>query len=161
MQFYKVSFQSLVSPNRGELIIPFREVTVHKLQKVRGTVKVEGEITCYRLREFVTAALGEVVFFARLGVMDRERGTLPVDALITFTFILLEMKGDDFFHKTSMEEFVIDQSFLNLATTSGIRLAQFEEFDHFLIQRVDEKEVPPVVKGRYKDLTNPLFFRVR
>ncbi len=160
MQFYKVNFQSLVSPYRGELIIPFREVTVHKLQKIPGEIRVEREIKGYRLREFVTAALGEAIFFARLGAMDREKGTLAVDALITFTFIILEMKEEDFFQKTSMEELVIDQSFLDVATTSGIRLAQFEEFDHFLIQRVDEKVVPRVVKDHYNYLEKPLFFHI-
>lgn len=160
MQLYEVNFQSVVSPYRGELIIPFREVTVRKLQKGRGGVTVEGEIKCYRLREFVAAALGKALFFTRLGAMDRERGTLPVDALITFTFILLEMEEVDFFQKTSMEEFVIDQSFLDLATTSGIRLAQFEEFDHFLIQRVDEEAVPKVIKSHYSYLKKTLYFRV-
>ncbi|MBW2038028.1 MAG: hypothetical protein JRI46_00280 [Deltaproteobacteria bacterium] len=160
MQLYEVNFQSVVSPYRGELIIPFREVTVRKLQKVPGEIKVEGEIRCYRLREFVASALGEAIFFTRLGPMDRERGTLPVDALITFTFILFEIKEDDFFQKTSMEEFVIDQSFLDLATTSGIRLAQFEEFDHFLVQRVDEEAVPRVIEDHYHHLKEPLYFRV-
>ena len=70
------------------------------------------------------------------------------------------MKEGDFFHKTSAQEFVIDQSFLDLATTSGIQLAQFEEFDHFLIKRADEKEVPRVITGRYHYLKGPLFFRV-
>lgn len=161
MQLYEVNFQSVVSPYRGELIIPFREVTVRKLQKAGAGGRVEGEIKCHRLREFVATVLGKSLFFTRLGVMDRERGTLPVDALITFTFILLEMKEIDFFQKTSMEEFLIDQSFLDLATTSGITLDQFEEFDHFLIQRVDEKVVPKVIKGHYSDLQEPLYFRVR
>jgi hypothetical protein len=161
MNHYEVNFQSVVSPYRGDLIIPFREVTVRKLQKVPGEVKVVGEITCHRLREFVAVALGDAIFFTRLGPVDREKGTLSVDALITFTFILLETKEEDFFHKTSAQEFVIDQSFLDLATTSGIQLAQFEEFDHFLIKRVDEREVPRVITGRYHYLNSPLFFRVR
>jgi hypothetical protein len=161
MNHYEVTFQSVVSPYRGDLIIPFREVTIRKLHKVPGEVKVEGEITCHRLREFVAAALGDAIFFTRLGPVDREKGTLSVDALITFTFILLEMKEEDFFRKTSAQEFVIDQSFLDLATTSGIQLAQFEEFDHFLIKRADEKEVPQVITGRYHYLKGPLFFRVR
>ncbi|RLB07217.1 MAG: hypothetical protein DRG50_03500 [Deltaproteobacteria bacterium] len=161
MDLYEVNFQSVVSPYRGELIIPFREVTVRKLQKLPREVKIEGEIKCYRLREFVATALGEAIFFARLGTMDRERGTLPVDALITFTFILLEMKEEDFFRRFTSEEFVIDQSFLDLATNSGIRLAQFEEFDHFLVQRVKEQDVPRVIKGHYHYLKKPIFFRVR
>jgi hypothetical protein len=161
MNLYEVNFQSVVSPYRGDLIIPFREVTVRKLQKVQGEVKVEGEITCHRLREFVATALGDAIFFTRLGPVNREKGTLSVDALITFTFILLEMKEEDFFHKTSGEEFIIDQSFLDLATTSGIQLAQFEEFDHFLVQRADEKEVPPVITGHYHYLKIPRFFHVR
>lgn len=161
MNLYEVNFQSVVSPYRGDLIIPFREVTVRKLQKVQGEVKVEGEITCHRLREFVATALGDAIFFTRLGPVNREKGTLPVDALITFTFILLEMKEEDFFHKTSGEEFIIDQSFLDLATTSGIQLAQFEEFDHFLVQRADAREVPPVITGHYHYLKIPRFFHVR
>lgn len=161
MNLYEVNFQSLVSPYRGDLIIPFRGVTVRKLQKVPGEVKVEGEITCRRLREFVASALGDVIFFSRLGPMDREKGTLPVDALITFSFILLEMKEEDFFHKTSGEEFIIDQSFLNLATTSDIKLSQFEEFDHFLVQRAAEREVPRVITGHYHYLKSPIFFSVR
>jgi hypothetical protein len=162
MNHYEVNFQSIVSPYRGDLIIPFREVTVRKLHKVPGEVKIEGEITCRRLREFVASALGDVIFFTRLGPVDKEKGTLPVDALITFTFILLEMKEADFFHKTSAPEFIIDQSFLDLATNSGIQLAQFEEFDHFIVQRADgAEEVPGVVAGHYHYLTSPLFFRVR
>jgi hypothetical protein len=161
MNLYEVNFQSVVSPYRGDLIIPFREVTVRKLQKVQGEVKVEGEITCHRLREFVATALGDAIFFTRLGPVNREKGTLPVDALITFTFILLEMKEEDFFHKTSGEEFIIDQSFLDLATTSGIQLAQFAEFDHFLVQRADEKDVPPAITGHYHYLKIPHFFHVR
>lgn len=161
MNLYEVNFLSVVSPYRGDLIIPFREVTVRKLQKVRGEVKVEGEITCHRLREFVATALGDAIFFTRLGPVNREKGTLPVDALITFTFILLEMKEEDFFHKTPGEEFIIDQSFLDLATSSGIQLAQFEEFDHFLVQRADEKEVPPVITSHYHYLKIPRFFHVR
>jgi hypothetical protein len=161
MNLYEVNFQSVVSPYRGDLIIPFREVTVRKLQKVQGEVKVEGEITCHRLREFVATALGDAIFFTRLGPVNREKGTLPVDALITFTFILLEMREEGFFHKTSGEEFVIDQSFLDLATTSGIQLAQFEEFDHFLVQRVDKDEIPQVITGRYHYIKSPHFFRVR
>jgi hypothetical protein len=161
MNLYEVNFQSAVSPYQGNLIIPFREVTVRKLQKLPGEIKIEGEITCHRLREFIATTLGDAIFFTRLGPVDREKGTLSVDALITFTFILLEMKEEDFFHKTSAEEFVVDQSFLDLATTSNIQLAQFEEFDHFLIQRIAEKEVPRVITGRYNDLKNPLFFSVR
>ena len=161
MNLYEVNFQSVVSPYGGDLIIPFHEVTVRKLHKVPREVKIAGEITCHRLREFVAAALGDAIFFTRLGPVDREKGTLSVDALITFTFILLEMKQKDFFHKTSAPEFVIDQSFLDLATTSNIQLAQFEEFDHFLIQRADEKEVPRVITGRYHYLNSPHFFRVR
>ena len=160
MQLYEVNFQSVVSPYRGELITPFREVAVRKLQKVQGEVRVEKEIKCYRLRQFVAAALGKAIFFTRLGTMDREKGTLPVDALITLTFILLEMKEEHFFRKTPMEEFVIDQSFLDLATTSGIRLAQFEEFDCFSIQRMQTAAVPKLVKGHYRNTKNPLFFRV-
>ncbi len=161
MNLYEVNFQSAVSPYQGNLIIPFREVTVRKLQKLPGEIKIEGEITCHRLREFIATTLGDAIFFTRLGPVDREKGTLSVDALITFTFILLEMKEEDFFHKTSAEEFVVDQSFLDLATTSNIQLAQFEEFDHFLIQRIAEKEAPRVITGRYNDLKNPLFFSVR
>ncbi|MEJ2068749.1 MAG: hypothetical protein P8Y09_12570 [Deltaproteobacteria bacterium] len=161
MNLYEVNFQSAVSPYGGDLILPFREVTVRKLHKVPGEVKIEGEITCRRLREFVASALGDVIFFSRLGPVDREEGTLPVDALITFNFILLEMKENDFFHKTSGEEFIIDQSFLELATTSDIKLSQFEEFDHFLVQRIEEKEVPRVITGHYHYLKGPLFFSVR
>ena len=95
------------------------------------------------------------------GSRGQEKGTLPVDVLITFNFILLEMKEEDFFHKTSGEEFIIDQSFLDLATTSDIQLSQFEEFDHFLVQRADEKEVPQVITGHYHYLKSPLFFSVR
>jgi hypothetical protein len=161
MNLYEVNFQSVVSPYRGDLIIPFREVSIRKLNKVPGEVKIAGEITCHRLREFVASALGDVIFFTRLGPVDREKGTLPVDVLITFNFILLEMKEEDFFHKTSGEEFIIDQSFLDLATTSDIQLSQFEEFDHFLVQRAEEKEVPRVITGHYHYLKSPLFFRVR
>ena len=161
MYVYDVNFQSVVSPYRGDLIIPFREVTVRKLQKAPGEVKIEGEITCHRLREFVASNVGDVIFFTHLGPVDRKKGTLSVDALITFIFILLEMKEEDFFHKNPAEEFVVDQSFLDLATTSGIKLAQFEEFDHFLIQRADEKEVPPAVSAHYHYLKKPLFLRVR
>jgi hypothetical protein len=50
---------------------------------------------------------------------------------------------------------------LDLATTSGIQLAQFEEFDHFLVQRANEKEIPQVIRGRYHYLKSPLFFSVR
>jgi hypothetical protein len=161
MNLYEVNFQSVVSPYRGDLIIPFREVSIRKLNKVPGEVNIAGEITCHRLREFVASALGDVIFFTRLGPVDREKGTLPVDALITFNFILLEMKEDDFFHKTSANEFVVDQSFLDLATTSDIQLTQFEEFDHFLVQRAEEKEVPRVITGHYHYLKSPLFFHVR
>ena len=161
MHLYDVNFQSVVSPYRGDLILPFREVTVRKLHKIPREIKVEGEITCHRLREFVASNVGNTIFFTHLGPVDREKGTLSVDALITFTFILLEMKEEDFFHKTSAEEFVIDQSFLDLATTSGIKLAQFEEFDHFLVQRTDEKKVPKVITGHYHYLKGPLFLRVR
>jgi hypothetical protein len=160
MQLYEVNFQSVVSPYRGELITPFREVTVRKLLKGPQEISIEGEVKCYRLREFIATALGEVIFYARLGNMDRDKGTLPVDALITFIFILLEIKEEDFFQKTPRDEFVIDQSFLDLATTSGIRLAQFEEFDHFRIHRVEESEVPRAVKGHYHYLKKPLYFRV-
>jgi hypothetical protein len=161
MNLYEVNFQSVVSPYRGDLIIPFREVSIRKLNKVPGEVNIAGEITCHRLREFVASALGDVIFFTRLGPVDREKGTLPVDALITFNFILLEMKEEDFFHKTSANEFVVDQSFLDLATTSDIQLTQFEEFDHFLVQRAEEKEVPRVITGHYHYLKSPLFFHVR
>ena len=161
MRLYDVNFQSVVSPYRGDLILPFREVTVRKLHKIPGEVKVESEITCHRLREFVASNLENVIFYTRLGPVNRKKGTLSVDALITFTFILLEMKEKDFFHKTSAKEFVVDQSFLDLATTSGIKLAQFEEFDHFLVERTDEKKVPTVITGHYHYLKGPLFFRVR
>jgi hypothetical protein len=161
MNLYEVNFQSVVSPYGGDLIIPFREVSLRKLHKIPGEVKVEGEITCRRLREFVASALGDVIFFTPLGPVDREKGTLPVDALITFNFILLELKEEDFFQKTSGEEFIIDQSFLDLATTSDIQLSQFEEFDHFLVQRVEEKDVPQVITGYYHYLKSPLFFSVR
>lgn len=161
MYLYDVNFQSVVSPYRGDLILPFREVTVRKVRKAPGEVTVEGEIICHRLREFVAANVGNVVFFTHLGPVDRTKGTLSVDALITFTFILLEMNEEDFFHKNPAEEFVVDQSFLDLATTSSIKLAQFEEFDHFLIQRTDEKEVPPAVSAHYHYLKKPLFLRVR
>jgi hypothetical protein len=50
---------------------------------------------------------------------------------------------------------------LDLATTSGIKLAQFEEFNHFLVQRTEVEEVPRVVIGHYHYLKSPLFFRVR
>ena len=161
MHLYEVNFQSVVSPYRGDLILPFREVTVRKLHKVPGETRVEGQIKCHRLREFLASALGDTVFFTQLGAVDREKGTLSVDALITFTLILLEMKEEDFFQKNSAEEFVVDQSFLDLATNSGIKLSQFEEFNHFLIHRVDEKEVPPVIVGHYHYLKSPLFFRVQ
>jgi hypothetical protein len=161
MQLYDVNFQSVVSPYRGDLIIPFREVTVRKLHKAPGEVNIEGEITCHRLREFVASNVENVIFFTQLGPVDRKRGTLSVDALITFTFILLEMKEENFFHKNSAEEFIVDQSFVDLATTSGIKLSQFEEFDNFLIQRADEKEVPLAITGHYHYLKKPLFLRVR
>jgi hypothetical protein len=161
MHLYDVNFQSIVSPYRGDLIIPFREVTVRKLHKVPGEVKVEGAITCHRLREFVASTVGDAVFFSHLGPVDREKGTLSVDALITFNFILLELKEKDFFQKNSAKEFIVDQSFLDLATTSGIKLAQFEEFNHFLVQRTEAEEVPRVVIGHYHYLKSPLFFRVR
>jgi len=161
MHLYEVNFQSVVSPYRGDLIIPFREVIVRKLHKAAGEVTVEGEITCHRLREFVASNVGDVIFFTHLGPVDRKKGTLSVDALITFTFILLEMKEEDFFHKNSAEEFVVDQSFVDLATTSGIKLAQFEEFNQFLVQRADAKEVPQVIAGHYHYLKDPLFLRVR
>jgi hypothetical protein len=161
MHLYDVNFQSVVSPYRGDLIIPFREVTVRKLHKVPGEVQVEGKITCHRLQEFIASALGDAVFFTLLGPVNRDKGTLSVDALITFTLILLEMKEENFFQKNSAQEFVIDQSFLDLATTSGIRLSQFEEFSHFMVQRIDEKEVPRVITGHYHYLKSPVFFRVR
>jgi hypothetical protein len=161
MHLYEVHFQSVVSPYRGDLIIPFREVTVRKLHKTPGEVKIEGEIKCHRLREFVASNVGNVIFFTQLGSVDRKKGTLSVDALITFTFILLEMKEEEFFHKNSAEEFVVDQSFLDLATTSGIKLSQFEEFDHFQVQRIDKKVVPHVIAGHYHYLKDPLFLRVR
>jgi hypothetical protein len=156
-----VNFQSVVSPYRGDLIIPFREVTIRKLHKVPGEVRVEGQIKCHRLREYIASALGDTVFFTLLGPVNREKGTLSVDALITFTLILLEIKEEDFFQKNSAQEFVIDQSFLDLATTSGIKLSQFAEFDHFLVQRTQGKETPLVIVGHYHYLKNPLFFRVR
>jgi hypothetical protein len=96
-----------------------------------------------------------------MGPVDREKGTLSVDALITLTFILLELKEEDFFQKNSAEELIVDQSFLDLATTSTIRLAQFAEFNHFLIRRTDKKKVPQVITGHFHYLKNPLFFRVR
>jgi hypothetical protein len=161
MNLYEVNFQSVVSPYGGNLIIPFRGVIIRKLHKVPGEIEVESEITCRRLREFVASALDEAIFFSRLGPVDKEKGTLPVDALITFNFILLEMKEEGFFRKTSGEEFIIDQSFLDLATTSDIQLSQFEEFDHFLVQRAAEKDVPPVITRHYHYLKNPLFFSVR
>ena len=161
MNLYEVNFQSVVSPYRGALIIPFREVSIRKLHKVPGEVTIEGEITCRRLREFVASALGDVIFFTRLGPVDREKGTLPVDALITFNFILLEMKEEDFFHKTSENEFIVDQSFVDLATTSDIQLSQFEEFDHFLVKRAVEREVPRVISEHYHYLKSPLYFNVR
>jgi hypothetical protein len=161
MHLYEVNFQSIVSPNRGDLIIPFREVTIRKLHKVPGKATIEGEIKCYRMREFVASALGNDIFFAHLGPVDRDKGTLSVDALITFHFILLEMKEANFFHKNSAQEFIVDQSFVDLATASGIKLSQFAEFDNFLVQRTDEQEVPQVIRGRYHYLKNPLFFRIR
>jgi hypothetical protein len=161
MHLYEVNFQSVVSPYRGDLIIPFREVIVRKLHKVPGEVRVEGQIKCRRLREFIASAVGDTVFFTLLGPVNREKGTLSVDALITFTLILLEMKEEDFFLKHSAQEFVIDQSFLDLATTSGIKLSQFAEFDHFLVQRAEGKKVPQVIAGHYHYLKSPLFFRVR
>jgi hypothetical protein len=161
MHLYEVNFQSIVSPYRGDLIIPFREVTIRKLHKVPGKATIEGEIKCYRMREFVASALENDIFFSYLGAVDRDKGTLSVDALITFHFILLELKKNDFFHKNSANAFIVDQSFVDLATMSGIKLSQFAEFDHFLVQRVDESEVPQVIKGHYHYLKNPLFFRVR
>ena len=161
MNLYEVNFQSVVSPYGGDLIIPFREVTIRKLHKIPREVKIESEITCRRLREFVASALDDAIFFSRLGPVDREKGTLPVDALITFNFILLEMKEEGFFRKTSGEEFIIDQSFLDLATTSDIQLSQFEEINHFLVQQVHRKEVPQVITGHYHYLNDPLFFSVR
>jgi hypothetical protein len=161
MHLYDVNFQSVVSPYRGDLILPFREITVRKLHKAQGKVKVDGKITCHRLREFIASALGNTIFYTHMGPVDREKGTLSVDALITLTFILLELKEEDFFQKNSAEEFVVDQSFLDLATTSTIRLAQFAEFNHFLIRRTNEKKVPQVITGHFHYLKNPLFFRVR
>ena len=160
MEFYEVNFKTLVSPARGELIIPFREVIVRKLQRTSGDFKAVGEITCRRLREYVVTALGTAVVFAQLGAVDRARKTLSVDALITFVFILLEINDTNFLHNDSIEEFVIDQSFLNLATSSNIRLAQFEEFDYFTIQRVEEEVVPVTITTHYNHLDNPVFFRV-
>jgi hypothetical protein len=161
MHLYEVNFQSVVSPYRGDLIIPFREITVRKLHKVHGKVKVENKITCHRLREFIASAQGNTIFYTHMGPVDREKGTLSVDALITLTFILLELKEEDFFQKNSAEELVVDQSFLDLATTSTIRLAQFAEFNHFLIRRTDKKKVPQVITGHFHYLKNPFFFRVQ
>ncbi|OGP84261.1 MAG: hypothetical protein A2Z08_11325 [Deltaproteobacteria bacterium RBG_16_54_11] len=161
MHLYEVNFHSVVSPYRGDLIIPFREVTVRKLHKVRGKVKVEGKIRCHRLREFIASALGNTIFYTHMGPVDREKGTLSVDALITLTFILLELKEEDFFRKNSAEEFVVDQSFLDLATTSNIRLSQFAEFNHFLLRRTEKEKVPQVIAGHFHYVKNPLFYRVR
>ncbi|HEX9949737.1 MAG TPA: hypothetical protein VGB29_06235, partial [Thermodesulfobacteriota bacterium] len=108
MHLYEVNFHAAVSPYRGDLILPFREVTVRKLHKVRGKVKTENKITCHRLREFMASALGNAIFYTHLGPVDREKGTLSVDALITLTFILLELKEEDFFQKNSAEEFIVD-----------------------------------------------------
>ena len=160
MHLYEVNFHAAVSPYRGDLILPFREVTVRKLHKVRGKVKTENKITCHRLREFMASALGNAIFYTHLGPVDREKGTLSVDALITLTFILLELKQEDFFQKNSAEEFIVDQSFLDLATTSTIRLSQFAEFNHFLLRRTDKEKVPQVITGHFHYRKSPLFFRV-
>ena len=161
MHLYEVNFHSVVSPYRGDLILPFREVTVRKLHKVRGKAKTEGKIVCHRLREFMASALGNAIFYTHLGPVDREKGTLSVDALITLTFILLELKEEDFFQKNSAQEFIVDQSFLDLATTSTIRLSQFAEFDHFVLRQTDKEQVPQVVSAHFHYRKNPLFFRVR
>jgi len=160
MHLYEVTFHAAVSPQRGDLILPFREVTVRKLHKVRGKTKTENKITCHRLREFMASALGNAIFYTHLGPVDREKGTLSVDALITLTFILLELKEEDFFQKNSAEEFIVDQSFLDLATTSTIRLSQFAEFNHFLLRRTDKEKVPQVITGHFHYRKSPLFFRV-
>jgi hypothetical protein len=151
MHLYEVNFHSVVSPYRGDLILPFREVTVRKLHKVRGKTKTENKITCHRVREFMASALGNTIFYTHLGPVDREKGTLSVDALITLTFILLELKEEDFFRKNSAEEF----------TTSIIRLSQFAEFNHFLLRRTDKEKVPPVISAHFHYRKNPLFFRVQ
>jgi len=161
MQCYEVTFRTLVSPARGELIIPFREVTVRKLQRASGDFKVVKEIISRRLRDYVTTSLARSVFFARLGATtDEEKKTLSVDALITFVFILLEMDDVHLFESHSLEEFVIDQSFLRLATESNIRLAQFQEFDHFTVQPVQPEVVPRAIKAHYDSIPSPSFFRV-
>lgn len=161
MHFYEVNFQSVVSPYRGDLIIPFREITVRKLHKVKGKVRTEGKISCRRLREYVAAAMGNTVFYSHLGPVDKQKGTLSVDALITLIIILLELKEDDFFRKHPAEEVVVDQKFLDEATTSNIRLDQFAEFDHFEVRRTEAKRVPQVVTAHFHYLKDPLFLRVR
>jgi hypothetical protein len=50
---------------------------------------------------------------------------------------------------------------VDLATTSDIQLSQFEEFDHFLVQRTEEKEVPRVISEHYHYLKSSLYFNVR
>jgi hypothetical protein len=160
MQFYDVSFKAAVSPDRGELIIPFREVVVRKLNRTAGSFATAGEITCRRFRDFVAAHLDNVVFFAQLGPVDSARKTLPVDALITFAFILLEITDVGFFQTTSTDEFVMDQSFLRLATGSAIRLDQFEDFDHFNLQQVRTDEVPRIVLVNHHNISEPLYFHV-
>jgi hypothetical protein len=109
----------------------------------------------------MASALGNTIFYTHLGPVDREKGTLSVDALITLTFILLELKEDDFFRKNSAEEFIVDQSFIDLATTSIIRLSQFAEFNHFVLQQMDKEKVPQVISAHFHYRKNPLFLRVR
>jgi len=160
MQLYEVNFKSLVSPTGGELVVPFREVVVRKLERVPGAFTVVGEITCRRLRDYVAASVSRAVFFAQLGPVDRAKRTLSVDALITFVFTLLELNSSDFLMNASTDEITIDQSFLKLATKSQIRLNQFEEFDHFVLQRQDEDSVPRAVRRYFGQLDTPIFFRV-
>jgi len=160
MQLYEVNFKSLVSPKSGELVVPFREVVVRKLERAPGAFTMVREITCRRLRDYVAASLGRGAFFARLGAVDRAKKTLSVDALITFVFTLLEMNDSEFFMNASGDEIIIDQSFLKLATNSQIRLNQFEEFDHFLLQREEEDAVPRSVRRYFGQLETPIFFRV-
>jgi len=160
MERYEVTLQAAVIPRQGELIIPFRETVIRKLER-KGKERDRREIVCRRVKRYITTHLKDVVFFALLGPMDREKGTLPIDALITFAFILLELKEPDLFRRSAFPELIIDQSFLQVATTSTIRLDQFEEFREFILEKVEEERVPAGIRSRYAFLKSPLYYRLR
>ncbi|RLA85534.1 MAG: hypothetical protein DRG40_04305, partial [Deltaproteobacteria bacterium] len=78
-----------------------------------------------------------------------------------FAFILLELKEPDLFRRSAFPELIIDQSFLQVATTSTIRLDQFEEFREFILEKVEEERVPAGIRSRYAFLKSPLYYRLR